>query len=173
MPKRTKLPNNFVVADSVTGKSYDHTTGKNFDPTSGATDLAKVLGPKGEVVSEVGKKRIELLDTMMTEIQTSIQAKLSGINLSGKVDNVENSLFEMQAYGDSLKSAIAIILQDYPTGDSSDELLGEMKDLCEVLSEGVSRATYYLEEIKRFADDVKGIQNQIYSRMASIRFELP
>jgi len=175
MTKRAKA-SPYKVVDTTFGKSFDHTTGKNFDPTVDKnydSSTKVVLGPNGDVVSEVSKKRNELLDAMLTEIQNSLMIKMSGIGLSGKADNVGNTLYEMQVYGDSLRAAVAVVLQDFPTGDTADNTLSEMKELCEVLSEGVNRANYHLEEIKKFSEDVKNIQNEIYQRMTSIRFDMP
>jgi len=147
-------------------KAIDPTADKSYDPT------AKVLGPNGEVASDVGKRRKELIDMMLDEIQNSLMNKVSGIGLGGTADVVGNKLYEMQTYGDSLRAAMAVLLRDYPAEDATDEIMAEMQELCDVLHEGIDRANAHVEEIKRFAEDVKGIQTELYHRMQTIRLEM-
>jgi len=142
---------------------------KNFDSTSG-----KILNASGEVISDTHAVRNDLVENLVTLLQNTIESKISGITFNSKIDLIENYLFDLKTYADSLKEASNTIAQDYPSvkyPDSNDSL-AEISDICDVITEGINRVNEYTSAIKTFGNDLNNIKTALYTHIQTLHTEL-
>lgn len=149
----------------LTGKARDPGE-KNFDSTD-----TLVLDSHGKTVSEPSKIRKDLVESLLLLLQNTVEDKVNGIPYLTKVDLLENHLYDLVMYADSLRKAASEIQENYPTPDR-DEPLVNLRDLCDVVEEGANRVRQYVESIRGFGNDLNNIKSEIYTEIQSLFSEV-
>lgn len=143
----------------------DPVSKKSFDSVSG-----KVFGANGKVVSDVSAKRKDLIEDLYNNLQSTIGTKLSGVTFSSKLDMLENVLYDLEIYADSLYEASYSIVTNYPSED--DAALTDINHICSVLKDGVSTVKQYLDAIRSFSNDLENIKSEIYIQTQNLYQEI-
>ena len=149
-----------------TMKPTDTVSTKNFDPIN----RDEVVIGSGGKSQDAPKIRKELVENILTLLQNTVDDKIGGVNFITKVDLVENHLYDLVTYANSLKESLSAIMDNYPSED--DEALVELIDICDILNEGVETVQNYLNAIKKFGDDLNGIKSEMYTQMTKLFQEI-
>ena len=140
---------------------------KNFDSSSKEIGV-KIFGADGNVVSDPVAVRRELVEGLLTSMQSSLHSNLSGDSFKSNVDLIGNELHKIDSYVDSLKIAVGEILVNHPIQDDADTFLKDIVDLCDVMVEGTNRVNEYLETVKGFSSNIDSIRSELYSKMKAL-----
>lgn len=106
------------------------------------------------------KERKELLADLYNSLQNSLTGTISGVKVSGAIDNLENNFFEIEKYCQSLQTAVDVITE-IEGKEEVNTALTDLADYCAVTLEGIHRARHYLNHIKMLGSDLDTIKGQM------------
>ena len=150
-----------LIKDSVVTKEHDSSQVR-LEPT--------VLNHRGAVVSQPAKARKDLVEDLLILLQNTLNDKVSSTTYTGRLDQVQNTLFELKAYSGSLKEAATAIMTAYPVED--DKALNDVCSLCDTLHEGIGIVNQYMEAAKKFGDDLDKIRDEFNTQIATLFQEI-
>lgn len=150
-----------LLKDSVATKEHDSAQAHQ-EPT--------VLDHRGAIASQPAKARKDLVEDLLILMQNTLNEKVSGTIYLSRLDQVQNSLFELKAYSGSLREAATAIMAAYPVNE--DQALSDVCGLCDTLQEGAGIVDQYIEAAKKFGDDLDKIRDAFNTQIATLFQEI-